>query len=363
MRVSKAAASMLLAVTVACSSDSPFEPPIVSGSLVIEPLTPIYTETTAGTVLQGPRVRITERRSGKPVADAPVQFRPGPTGGGLTVYSTHTDGSGIASAGEWTVAVRSGPASCIVTVNGIVFTFVAVVKPDVPARFDEIRTATVGFAGEQIDAPPLRLLDKFGNSTPGISVTFTTGTAADVETSTVVTDSNGNIPSMRWRLASTPGDNTIIAQVNGMEPVTFHAQGLDRAALDWYDLETIAVGTSTLSPADEGISSSRFGITRFDRCLCKSETGFFITEIEYGGAGATRFAGAYRIDSGKIHLFGESVARIPSFSESASFLLEQSAVLNGNRIGIGITRWHPEWEEMLTELWVYQSAAKDADQK
>ena len=359
MRVIKAAASIFLAVTLSCSGDSPSEPPIVSGSLVIEPLTPIFVETAAGAVLQGPRVRITQRRSGKPVADAPVQFRPGPTGGGLTIYSTHTDASGVASAGEWTVSVRSGPASCIVTVNGIVFTFVAVVKPDVPARFEEITTATVGFAGEQIDAPPLRLVDKFGNATPGISVTFTIG----AETSTIVTGNNGNIPSMRWRLGPTPGDNAIIARVDGLEPVTFHAQGLDRAALDWYDLETIAVGLSTVSPADEGISHSTFGITRFDRCLCKTETGFFITEIEYGGASATRFSGAYRIESGKVHLLAETNARITSFNESASFLLEQSIALDGNRIGIGITRWHPEWEEMLTEFWVYQLAADSSDQK
>jgi hypothetical protein len=346
-------------LTISCSGDSPSEPPIVSGSLVIEPLTPSFIETRAGTVLHGPRVRIVERRSGKPVANAPVQFRPGPTGGGLRTYSTYTDGSGIASAGEWTVSVRSGPASCIVTVNGILFTFVAVVKPDVPARFEEIHTATVGFAGEEVDPPPLRLLDKFGNATPGISVTLTIG----AETSTVVTNDNGNIPSMRWRLASTPGDNTIIASVNGMEPVTFHAQGLDRAALDWYDLETITVWASPVSPADEGISRSRFGITRFDRCLCKSETGFFITEIEYGGAGATRFSGAYRIESGKVHLLAETAAIITSFNESASFLLDQSIELDGNRIGIGITRWHPEWEEMLTEAWVYQLTANSSDQK
>lgn len=358
MRVIKAGMSLLFAVLLSCSGDSPSEPPIVGGSLVIEPLTPIYVETAAGSVLQGPRVRITERRSGKPVADAPVQFRPGPTGGGLTNYSTHTDGSGIASAGEWAVSVRSGPASCIVTVNGIVFTFVAVVKPDVPARFDEIRTATVGFAGEQIDAPRLQLLDKFGNATPGISVTFTTGAGTpDAETSIVVTDNNGKIPLMRWHLVSSPGDNTIIAQVNGMEPVVFHAQGLDRAALDWYDLETIAVGTSTISPADEGITRSRFGITRFDRCVCKSETGFFVTEIEYGGAGVTRFTGAYRIDSERVHLFGEPDARIGSLNEPAVFLLDQSMVFDGDRVKVEINRWYPDYGEIWQELWVYKSAA------
>jgi hypothetical protein len=298
------------------------------------------------------------------VVGARVEFRPGPSGGAVTNSVAHTDGSGIANAGEWTVSARTGAASCVVSINGILFAFTALIKPDVPVRFDEIRTAIVGFSGEQIDRPPLRLTDKFGNPTPGIAVALAIGAGnGALGTSTAVTDNNGRIPSIHWRLGSSPGENTIIASVNGMAPVTFHAQGLDRAALDWYDLEKITIGSNELYPADEGISRAKFGLTRFDRCLCTNGTGYFITEIEYGDTRMNPFGGAYRIDGASLHLLGAPEPQITSLSDPEFFLLEQSMLLGGSRIEIEITRWYPDWWEMGTEVWVYQPTANGGAQK
>lgn len=321
-------AAGLISSTLACESTSG---PEIEQRRVIEQLTPADVEATASsTVVPSPAIRVTDKRTGRPLAGVAVEFRAGAGSGSVEKPFSTTDASGFATAGKWQVGTRSGVFTLTVTASlqGAGASFKVRIKPDVPARFNRLDTTIVGLAGEVVDGPRVVVVDRFGNPTPGIPVTFSIDAGGGaLEKSTGVTDFGGLATPGPWRLGRTPGENVLIAAADGIESVRFSAQAVDPASIVRYTLDSVqhASGLSS-SPQDAGISGSTLAITAFDRCLCRSGDGYYIMNIGYVyqlTVEPTRIAGQYTIEPPLLRLDGREIKIVVADNGRISMVIER----------------------------------------
>ena len=289
----------LISSIAACDSVS--GPDTESGRLV-EQLTPASLEAVAGSVIDpAPTIRVTDERTGNPLRGITVEFRVWPGSGQVENAVTTTDASGIATAGKWRVGNFVGRygLTAIAAVLGSRATFTLRVKPDAPAKISLMDNSIVGMAGEAIDWPGVRVVDRFGNATPQIPVAFAVQTGSGVlQTTSATTSADGIAAPGTWRLGSI-GENVLIVSSPGIEPARIVAQGLDPARITQYTLDSVRLGTEVRAPDLSGILSSTLTMVTFDPCLCRVESGYYIIDIEYRNQPSfepRRLTGSYRID-------------------------------------------------------------------
>jgi hypothetical protein len=158
--------------------------------------------------------------SGNPVAGVTIEFNA--SQGTLSGARQTTNAAGVATLGGWTlptVAAQYGlaiDALAPTTVPRIVM--VATASPGVP----QTMTATGGGGQSALYlamlATPLqvRLVDRYGNPTPGVVVTWgTVSGGGAVAPLNVATDVDGVVRS-NYRLGNTPGQHVIRASVNSL---------------------------------------------------------------------------------------------------------------------------------------------------
>jgi hypothetical protein len=199
---------------------------------------------TVGTATaQEPTVKVTDR-AGRPVANVAVRFvllsDPSSPAGSIANSETTTDINGIASAGEWILSVKAGANFLAVTVHGARQHWIQVTgQPDaaVALGWDVESDGAIGFRGMQVRPPVVHARDRFGNSVPGVAVTFAVAAGQGaLEGADRVTTSEG-ASVLSWTLGPDLGANTLRASAAGLETIEYAVEVVDPVAI--YDLTAI----------------------------------------------------------------------------------------------------------------------------
>ena len=161
---------------------------------------------------------------GNAVAGATVTFAITSGGGSATGLVQTTNAQGVATVGSWTLGTTAGENRMTATVAGLpAATFTATV---VAPAFVNLRT------GNNQNAPPAQIvsvapsvtvLDNLSAPAQGVTVTFTVASGnGKVTGATVQTNAQGVAAVGSWELGDL-GDNTLVATVAGLPPVSFTA--------------------------------------------------------------------------------------------------------------------------------------------
>ena len=213
--------TLLLGAAACGDSGGPPSPPAMTASTAT-------TQTAdAGTVVTSPAVRV-GREDGSAIRNAVVTFALA-GGGTLTTTVDTTDGTGLATAGQWklgntpavstvTATTPSAPGKSVVfTATGQVGPAASVTKAGGDAQFKP--------AGAEVSPlPSVRVQDAVGNAVQGAAVTFAVITGGGSATGlTTTTDANGIATVGSWTLGPIAGVNTLTATVAGLPAVVFKA--------------------------------------------------------------------------------------------------------------------------------------------
>jgi adhesin/invasin len=194
------------------------------------------TDTVAATLATPYTVRVADQY-GNGVPGTTVTW--GSSGGGSITPSSTTNSAGIASATRvlGTVAGAQGATATVAGLGGSPVAFSA-------TAMHGAATTILKFAGDNQSAtagaavaipPTARVVDQFGNSVPGVNVTFvaTGGGGGSVTPGTpIATDTAGKAAVTSWTLGPVAGTNndTLTASAPGLPVARFVASGLSGAA-------------------------------------------------------------------------------------------------------------------------------------
>ncbi len=210
---------------------------------------------------------------GNTVSGATVTFA-APTGGGgdasLSVNTVTTGVNGVASlpANGWTLGTTVGVNTVVASLVGAagqLVTFTATGTQGAPAVLNVVsgsgQSAVVGTS--VADALVVRVLDGFGNTVSGATVTFATpaggGGDGALSVYSVTTGVNGQASVAAWTLGSTVGTNTAVAFLSGTSTdATFTATGTQGSPVRIVQ-NALPAGTATVAT-----SVGLFSVTVFD---------------------------------------------------------------------------------------------------
>jgi alpha-tubulin suppressor-like RCC1 family protein len=174
--------------------------------------------TVGASVPSAPSVVVKDGR-GNVVPNVAVTFTSGNAGATLTGASSVTNAAGVATLGSWTLPTVPGQYTVSAAATGLAgnpVVFTATAAPDAP----QVMQATEGqgqsslYGGRLAASLQVRVVDQYGNPTPGVVVTWGSVTGAGtVEPINVATDAGGVVRS-NYRLGTTPGENVVRASIN-----------------------------------------------------------------------------------------------------------------------------------------------------
>ncbi len=161
--------------------------------------------------------------TGQPQPGVPVTFTITSGGGAVQGGTTTTDATGRASPTAWIVGLAPGPNTLTASTFGapdVVFqamSIAAVPTSIVPVPGDPFS----GIRGNYLpNQPVFRLADNKGDPVAGIAVTFAASDGGAVGGAIRVSDFNGLVAPLAWRLGMTPGPQSLSATVDGLPPAT-----------------------------------------------------------------------------------------------------------------------------------------------
>jgi hypothetical protein len=178
-----------------------------------------------------PSVLVTDSVGNHVGAGVSVTFAVTAGGGSVATPNAVTNGSGIATAGKWTLGGTAGSNALQATSGSL---------SGSPVTFHA--TGTVGPAttmtlnagdGQQAAAgmrvatdPSVLVTDAYGNPVPGVAVAFAVDPGGGSTTAASATTDTSGIATVGWYLGD-PGTNTLTATADGLagSPVTFTATG------------------------------------------------------------------------------------------------------------------------------------------
>lgn len=226
MRTSQIMAVALIVGLAAAGCDGTTEPQSPTEAVRIEAATATDLTGTVGTELTpAPTVRAIDAQ-GKPVQGVAISFEVERGGGTITDASVETDVHGSATVGNWTLGRTAGTYTLTARSSGpvqvVVFTANAQAGP-VAQMTPVSGTEQLVRMGDTPLHPLVKVADSFSNPIPGAPVTFTV-IAGDgsIESSSVVTSSDGIAGSGAWTLGPTPGVQQVRAE-SGAVQVVFSA--------------------------------------------------------------------------------------------------------------------------------------------
>jgi hypothetical protein len=200
------------------------------------------------------------------------------TNGWVAVPEALTDANGIASAGKWRFSSAVGTDHVSAYLAGrLVAEFKATLTHAAPTSFRVTDgSEVVALAGTGVVGFSFKVVDEFGNGVPDVPITFS-ASGGTLTKNEAVSGPDGGSATGWWVLDERPGTSELTVAADGLQPLVLRGYGLDSAALRWFELKEIRRGSEVISPLDLGISSSRFGMTPFNGCLCADpERGFYI---------------------------------------------------------------------------------------
>src|SRR6266566_4580569 len=185
--------------------------------------------TVATALLTRPAVLLKDA-GGNPVAGASVTFTVSGGGGSLTGGTQLTNAAGVATVGSWTLGTIAGPNALTASAPGVTpVAFTATGLAGAAATFvkvaGDLQSAIVNTIVPPV--PQVRIVDQFGNSVSGTTVSTVTSGGGSVVNATPVSDSGGIASVGGWRLGTLVGANALTLSGTGLagSPVTFTASG------------------------------------------------------------------------------------------------------------------------------------------
>jgi adhesin/invasin len=170
---------------------------------------------------------------GNPVSGVTVTFAVTSGGGSAAGLSPSTDGSGVATVGNWILGPTAGQNTLTASspgLSGSPVLFTATGTTPATSITTNNGDGQSAIAGSQVATPPSVIVkDASGNPVAGVTVTFAVtsggGSATGVNT---VSDASGIATVGSWTLGTTAGANTLTATSAGLtgSPVTFMATGV-----------------------------------------------------------------------------------------------------------------------------------------
>ncbi len=161
---------------------------------------------------------------GGPASGVTVTFSVASGGGSITGATAVTNASGIATVGSWTLGSGLGANTLQASVTGITpvtFTAAVVTPTLVALRTGNAQNAPP--ASAVLVAPSVLVTDNASHPVQGVTVTFAVASGGGSVTGTTPrSDASGVATVGEWKLGDL-GDNTMIATVSGVAPVTFSA--------------------------------------------------------------------------------------------------------------------------------------------
>ena len=216
---------------------------------------------TVGQVLPLPIRVLAQDAGGAGVPVTSISFkRFDGTSTGLTPAIGVTDSAGIVSLEAWTLPTRIG-ADSVQVVHNLAVNAAAPVTVRATAvhdRPDTVRatvpltgSGTVGTLDDTL--PAVVVVDQYGNTVPGLAVTFGDVLGGgSVTDGTVVTDGAGVARLGAWTLGTLAGLNQVTASVAGLPAVTFDRIGIPGApttlVVDSGRTQTAVAGDSAPTP-------------------------------------------------------------------------------------------------------------------
>jgi hypothetical protein len=213
------------------------------------------TATVAKPVAIPPTVSIVDAE-GRGIAGIEVIFALASGGGSLIGATATTSGDGVATAGSWTMGTTAGINTLTATapnVPGSPVTFNAIAMAAAPASMLKVSSDPPSApAGGNVDSIVVRVVDQYGNSVTGATVTFAvTSGGGSVSPTTVATGANGQAAA-RWIVGSSPNTmNTATATLDGVSTtITFGlTSGLAVSVVRFSSREYVVDSTAAITPA------------------------------------------------------------------------------------------------------------------
>jgi hypothetical protein len=191
------------------------------------------TATAGLPVAIEPQVRVTDE-FGNAIEGMTVTFAVASGGGSATGTTPATDADGLASVGSWTLGPNPGTNELTASVTGVTpVTFEAtgvLGAANITIAGGNNQSATVATAVPA--AVSVRLTDSNDDPVEGQEVIFAvTGGGGTVTGATTTSDADGLASVGSWTLGTVAGENTLSAQTEALDPVTFTATGTADAAV------------------------------------------------------------------------------------------------------------------------------------
>jgi alpha-tubulin suppressor-like RCC1 family protein len=172
-------------------------------------------QATVNTAVASPPSVVAKDGSGNPVSGVSVTFLA--SDGSVSGSTQSTNASGVATLGGWTLPTIAGQytvnaLAAGVTGNGITFT--ATATPDAPNSMQTSGGDQIALYASRLATPlQVRVIDQYGNPTPGVVVTWGSFVGAGtVEPIDVSTNANG-IVRTNYQLGTAPGTNVVRASI------------------------------------------------------------------------------------------------------------------------------------------------------
>lgn len=185
-------------------------------------------EATVGTPVPVAPAVVVRNADREPLPDILVEFRIIEGGGSLSEKQQRTNAEGIASISSWVLGTRAGVNRMTATVSGLSpVTFVATALPGEAKSIQVVAgNEQRAVAGSTLTQPlSVRLRDAYDNPVPNVEVTWTVAAGNGSVSPAVSRTNTAGEAKTTWTLGDTPGPNTVVASVLGLDPVIFTATG------------------------------------------------------------------------------------------------------------------------------------------
>jgi hypothetical protein len=225
-----------------------------------------------GTPVPAPPSVVVRDASGNPVAGVTVTFAITAGGGSLNGPIQVTDGTGVATVGDWTLGPIAGTNTVTATATGtgiagnpVSFnaTGTASTASVVVLNAGNGQSATVGTAVATL--PSVKVTDANGNAVNGFAVSFAVGAGGgSITGANAVTNPQGIAAAGSWTLGTTAGTNTLTATATGLSgsPISFTATGVAGPPSAAQTSATVPPGTAGQPTPISIVSRDQFGNPR-----------------------------------------------------------------------------------------------------
>lgn len=200
----------------------------------------------AGTLVPVPPTVEARDSTGQLQPGVPVTFAVTTGGGTVQGATTTTDASGRASPTAWVVGLAPGPNTLTASTFGapdVVFQATAVAA--VPASVSPMAGGPFGgIRGNYLpNQPVFQVTDSKGGPVAGIAVTFAASDGGSIGGAARVSDFNGMVAPLAWRLGMTPGAQSLTATVAGLPPASVAGNATSPPAGE-YQIDLRFIGTA-----------------------------------------------------------------------------------------------------------------------